>query len=207
MKPTLTLTALALVLAAVPALASPERGGARAMLQTLTFAEVDADGDGGVTLEEWRSFLAARGDALRAERVSARVAELMAGDADGDGLLSAQELSARMAALHEERRAARAEWREARRAERAEGRGWGRHEGRHEDRRAGRRGEDRGWDRRGGRGLGMDAASADERIVRSFQRIDRDGDGRLTEAEFERARAEMQARIERHEARRGPRGG
>jgi Ca2+-binding EF-hand superfamily protein len=197
MKPTLTLTALALVLASVPAVASPDRAaGPRAMLQNLTFAEVDADADGAVTLAEWRAFVTARAESARGARIEQRVSDLFEGDADGDGLLSPEELSARIAALQDARRADRAE----RRASRAEDRprrwggheGHGRHQGRHEGRQEGRMG--------GRMGAGMDG---DQWIVRSFQRIDADGDARITEAEFDAARARMAERMER----RGRQGG
>jgi Ca2+-binding EF-hand superfamily protein len=188
---TTTLTAvLALTgaLAAAPGMASTERGHGRgAMLQELNFAEIDANGDGAITLEEWRSFVTARAETRRAEWTQARVAALMAGDTDGDGMLSAEELADRMQAMAAERREAMQEARTERRGRDGD-RGW--HRGRH--------GQHQAMGARGGRAMGMEP---DERIVRSFQRIDRDGDGQITEAEFDRMVGAMQERMERRAGR------
>lgn len=103
----------------------------------------------------------------RAEALRAdRVARLMEGDADGDGLLSPDELAARLGALAEERME-RPERMERRHARAALG-----PEGR------------------------MGAGDPERRVVRSFQRIDADGDGRITPAEFDAAKARLAARIE-----------
>jgi Ca2+-binding EF-hand superfamily protein len=187
MTRTLSLAALALAaLATAPALASSGRAGPGAMLQSLTFAQIDADTDGGITLGEWRTFVTSRAEALRAEAISGRVARLIEGDTDGDGLLSAEELTARIGTLADERRAQMAERRGERRAE-------GRHEGR------GQRSYRHGSEGRTSMGMGRHEAAMEpgERIVRMFQRFDRDGDGRITEAEFDTAKARMQERLER----------
>lgn len=182
-------------LVAGAALASPDRGGPRALMQEMRFAEIDADGDGAVTLPEWTAHVTARAEAARAAWVGARVEALMAGDADGDGRLSAEELAARMLALQDERRAARAEARAAGDTRRERG----------ELRRHALREGHRGPGRHGGLGLGPGGMEPGEWVVRSFQRIDRDGDGRITEAEFDRAMARMAERVERMQDRRARR--
>lgn len=203
--PRTTLTAilaLSATLVAAPALASTERGPGRAMMPAfeMDFAEIDADGDGAITLEEWRAHVTARMETRRAEMIEARVAALMEADADGDGLLSPEELTAHFEARMEARQAERMA-----RAEEGEGRRWNR------NRAHGMRGEMRGHGMRGQgmRGHGMRgqgwAMDADERIVRNFQRIDRDGDGQITEAEFDRFVGDMQARSERWAERRAER--
>jgi len=195
-------------LMASPVLASTEGRQGRAMMpQMPAFAELDADGDGAVTLDEWRVHLTARMAERREARVGAQVERLMAGDTDGDGLLSADELTARIEALIDERRAAMAEARgEGRRGMRGEMRPEMRREMRGEMRGHGMgRSEMRGQGPRSG-AMAMDA---DERIVRSFERLDRDGDGRITEAEYDRAVAWANQRMERRSERgegRAPRG-
>ena len=200
--PRTTLTAilaLSAALVAAPALASTERGPGRAMMPAfeMDFAEIDADGDGAISLEEWRAHVTARMETRRAEMIEARVSALMEADADSDGLLSPEELTAHFEARMEARQAERMA-----RAEEGEGRRWNR------NRAHGMRGEMRGHGMRGHgmRGQGMRgqgmwsqgwAMDADERIVRSFQRIDRDGDGQITEAEFDRFVEGIQARSER----------
>lgn len=191
-------------LMAAPVLASTEGRQGRAMVpQMPAFAELDADGDGAVTLDEWRAHLTARMAERREARVGAQVERLMAGDADGDGMLSADELTARIEALIDERRAAMAE-------ARGEGRRGMRGEMRPEMRRE-MRGHGMGRSEMRGQGprSGAMAMDADERIVRSFQRLDRDGDGRITEAEYDRAVAWATERGERRSERgerRAPRG-
>lgn len=201
MKPMTATVVLALAAAmlSAPALASGHRGaGPAAMLEAMNFAQIDANSDGAITLDEWRSFVTAQMDARRTARIDTRVDALMEGDTDGDGALSREELSNRIATLGEERRAGMHEAR----AERGEGR------------ERGHRSEMRGHGRHGG-GYGghhaqgrMGAADSDTWIVRSFQRVDRDGDGRVTEAEFTQALAQMQERAAHHaERREGRRGG
>ena len=208
--PRRTLTAilaLSAALVAAPAFASTERGPGRAMMPAfeMDFAEIDVDGDGAITLEEWRAHVTARMETRRAEMIEARVGALMDADADDDGLLSPEELTAHFEARMEARQAERMA-----RAEEGEGRRWNR------NRTHGMRGEMRGHGMRGHgmraegmRGHGMRAQGwamdADERIVRSFQRIDRDGDGQITEAEFDRFVGDMQARSERWAERRAER--
>lgn len=194
------LIALAAALAAVPVVAAADWGrngaGPGAMLQNLDFAQIDANADGGITLEEWRAFATTRMAERRAGMVEARVAELFEGDADGDGALSRDELTARIGALADERRADRGERRAERgerRAERGErrgdGRGWGhRHDGHH----------GRGEGRAEGRGerARMGGGDPEQALVRAFQRIDRDGDARITQAELDAAVAWMQDRMQ-----------
>lgn len=174
--------ALAAALAAVPVAAAADWGrhGARAgaMLQNLDFAQIDADAGGSITLAEWRAFTNARMAGRRAAMVEARVAALFEGDADADGMLSRDELAARIGALADERRAERGE-------RRGDERGWThRHHGRRE------RGEGRD------RSARMGGGDPDQAIVRVFQRIDRDGDGRISPAELDTAVARIQGRMQ-----------
>lgn len=180
----LTATALTAVLtfAAAPVLAreaGPMRGGAAALPQA-SFAEIDADGDGRITLEEWTAFLQARRDAMRAQAVSARVDALFdAAGAGPDDALSRDDMAAAMATLQEragERRAERG----------AHGRGW-----RH----------GRGHDRGAWRGYHGRAGSTGDWAERSFARIDSDGDGAISPQELEAAQERWQARAERRAER------
>lgn len=192
MKTQTGLLALAAALLAAPLAAQPAPGGPRAMmaeeLRALNFAEIDTNGDGGITIDEWRSFVTARAEARRTAMLDSRVDGLMAGDTDGDGALSREELAARLTAQQAERREAM----QAARAERGE-------RGERGERRHERRGDHgpRHGRGHGGPGWGMSAEDADQRIVRGFQRIDRDGDGRITEAELTRAVERMTERLER----------
>lgn len=184
--------ALAAALLAAPVLAQAEGGERARGPQLPAFAEIDTDGDGAFTLADWRSFVTTRTETRRAERTEARVNRLFeAADADGDGAITRAELAAGFQALDEARRT-QAEERRGERSERgprgAHMRGW-HHGGRHDGR----------MGMRGHPGMGrMMAMDADERIVRGFQRLDRDGDGRVTEAEYTRMTERMQARMDRH---------
>lgn len=188
---------LAAALMTAPAFAQDARPR---MPQLPAFAEIDADGDGAFTLEEWRNFVTTRAETRRAERIEARVTRLFeAADADGDGAITREELAAGFQAMDEARRAQAAE----RRAERTERAGERPSRGAHQRGHWGARpGGHMGPHRGMGRMMAMDEG---ERIVRGFQRMDRDGDGRVTEAEYTRLVERMQARIERHGQRRGER--
>lgn len=200
-RTTLTaILALSAALVAAPALASTERGPGRAMMPMfeMDFAAIDADGSGAITLEEWRAHLTERMETRRAEMIEARVSALMEADADGDGQLTPEELTAHFEAQIEARQAERMA-----RAEEGEGRRWNRNRAQgmrgHGMRGHGMRGQ--GMRGQGMRGQGW-AMDADQRIVRSFQQIDRDGDGQITEAEFDRFVEAIQARSERRAERR-----
>lgn len=190
---------LAAALIAAPALASDERGGPRgAMPQLPAFAEIAPAGAEAFSLADWRAFVTARAETRRAERIEARVSRLFeAADGDGDGAITREEAAAGFQAMDEARRAQMAERRAERGDDRAERgprgphmRGWqhGGHGGGH----------------RGGFGAMM-AMDPDERVVRGFQRMDRDGDGQVTEAEYTRMSERMQARMDRHQERRARR--
>lgn len=170
-KPMLITLAL-LVAAPVMAQTAPADPRARmlAEVQALTLPTLDTNGDGGVSLDEWRAHVTARAGAIQADVLGARVDALFQGDADGDGMLTRAEAQARMAALGAERRAA------------FDG---ARHEGRRH-----------GHGRHGGAGLFLGGAD-DDGIVRAFQRIDRDGDGRLDATELARAVDRMTDRMAR----------
>lgn len=204
--------------------------GPGAMFQNLNFAEIDTNADGGITLDEWRAFTTARIAERRASMIEARVAELFEGDANADGALSRDELTARIGTLADERRAERGEGRGEGRGwgrgdddDRGYGRGWGRHhEGRYDrdsDRGCGRgdgpmgggmgRGDGMGQGNGAGRGNGagpgdgMGRGDPERRIVRSFQRIDTDGDARISQAELDAAITWMQERMGDRSERRG----
>lgn len=189
----MTLTALTLMLSAVPALAqdtTSPRGPA--MLQT-EFADIDTDGDGRITLEEWMAFLADRRDERREQAISARVDALFdAADADADGVLTRDELAAGMAALQERRMAEMTERRAERGAERHGGHRAGyRHGNRH------RHGAHMGHMGRAG--------SSGEWAARSFARIDTNDDGVIVPEEFATAQERWQRYAERRAERRSER--
>lgn len=131
------------------------------------FAEMDADGNGAVTAEEWAAFVEARRNATPEDRALRRAQALVARfDTDGDSLLGAAELVAAHARIDGMR-------------------GHG-----------GRDGMGRGDDRRGrhdhgGRdGHRMDPAAMRGDMpdpARLFARVDADGDGAISPAEFEDA--------------------
>jgi len=214
MKPTPALAALTLaaLMAAAPALASTGRGALVPMMQELDFAAIDADGNGAITLEEWRAHVTGRVETRRAERIDGRVAALMEGDADGDGLLSRDELAARIAAMADEARASRAEWRSERGAERGAERRAERGAERGAERAPMRRAERGGMDRPSGYGMRHAGRSAgagadpETMVVRSFQRLDRNGDAAISREEFDTALARMQERLDRRAERMERRG-
>lgn len=191
---TKTLTAAALIAALVPALSYAQQGqGMRPQPPQIDFAAADSDGSGGISQQEWTSYVTAQMDARRAEMMGARADALIgAGDADANGALTRDELIAGMAALQDQRRAEHAERREARGDERGEGRrGHGRGYDRDDGERGGRH-ERAG--QRGDRGRGMDPAA---RAIAAFERIDDNGDGQIDAAELADMQEHVQRRIER----------
>ncbi len=181
------LAALVGVALVAPALAYTGPWGPHQRILEMDFATLDANRDGAVTLDEWRTAFQTLASDRFQERIEERIDALMAGDTDGDGKLSREELRARVLALAEAHRAGAPH----RRGPNAEA-------NRHRDNAAapGRRGGEAGpppaANAREAKGR-----SREERSTRLFQRIDRDRDGRLTSAEFEEARRVLQETAER----------
>ncbi|OAN69818.1 hypothetical protein A8B78_21470 [Jannaschia sp. EhC01] len=173
--------ALALMIpAALAAPAFAQDGGDRQGPPRMIFQELDADGSGTVTLEEMQAAGSNR---------------FAAADTDGDGALSREELLAQGAA--------RMETRVDRLLERADADGDGQLSmAEMEEAREGRRGHGRGdHGDRGGRG-GRDGRGGPN-PERMFERMDADGDGEVTEAEFDAAVAQMLERMGRRHGDRG----
>lgn len=200
-KSATAILALAAALMAAPAFAQsgPQSDGAATRPALPAFAEIDGDANGTVTLDEWRAFHTARAETRRAERIEARVSALFeAADADGDGAITREELAAGLQSLDESRREQAAE----RRGERAEG---GERRAERGDRGGRAHGAHRQQGPRGHRAGGFGSAfgaDGDQWLVRSFQMIDRDGDGQITEEEYTRVQERFQRRVE---GRRAPR--
>ncbi len=203
---TRTLTAVALILAAIPVAGFAQSAPMRPAMPTLDFATADADGSGGISAEEWTAYSTTLRDAMRAEMIGARADALIAAaDADGDAALTRDELIAGMTAMHDERgqgrgrgegRGMRGDWMGGMMGhhggrggdDRGEGRGFGRHGGDDHGRRGEMRGEMRG-DGQGGRdgqmrGEGRGPGGMGDRM---FARIDDNGDGQIDAAELAQA--------------------
>ncbi|MCC5986935.1 MAG: EF-hand domain-containing protein [Pararhodobacter sp.] len=211
MMQVMTAGALALALGAAPAMAGNRSDTAQPArmpaMMGADFADIDADGDGRISPEEWAGFLAEGREAMRARMIEARVEALFeAADADGDGLLSREELAAGMEALHAERMAAREArreaWSEARGTERADMRPRARGERGERGRAGWRHGRMHG--RMEGRMGRM--GSPEERAERMFRRIDADGDGYISPEEFTSAQTRWTERMERRMQWRAGRG-
>ncbi|MGY6536432.1 MAG: EF-hand domain-containing protein [Pararhodobacter sp.] len=186
----MTLTALALMLSAVPALAQETNSPRGPVMLQAEFADIDADGDGRISLEEWMAYLAERRDERREQAILARVDALFdAADADADGVLTRDELAAGMATLHERRMAEMTERRAAHGAERRAGYREGhRHGSRH----------------RHGAHMGR-AGAGGEWAARSFARIDSNDDGVIVPEELAAAQERWQRHAERRAERRSER--
>lgn len=107
-----TLTAIALLMAAVPAASFAQSANmpARPAMPALDFAVADADGSGGISAEEWTAYTTTLRTEMRAQMMGARVDALIeAADADGNGSLTRDELVAGMTAMADERQQARGE--------------------------------------------------------------------------------------------------
>lgn len=106
-----TLTAVALLLAAVPAASFAQTGmPARPTPPTLDFAAADTDGSGAISAEEWTAYATTLRAQMRAQRIEARADALMtAADSNHDGSLTREELASGMTALADQRQAARGE--------------------------------------------------------------------------------------------------
>ncbi|MFN4101027.1 MAG: EF-hand domain-containing protein [Pararhodobacter sp.] len=110
-----TLTAIALIFAAIPVAGFAQSAPVRPAPPTLDFAAADADGSGAISPEEWTAYVATLRDGMREQMIGARVDALIAAaDTDGDGALTRDELIAGMTAMAAER------------GERGEGRSFGR---------------------------------------------------------------------------------
>lgn len=107
-----TLTAIALLMAAVPAASFAQSANmpARPAMPTLDFAVADADGSGGISAEEWTAYTTTLRTEMRAQMMGAHVDALMAAaDADGNGSLTRDELVSGMTAMADQRQQARGE--------------------------------------------------------------------------------------------------
>lgn len=170
-----TLTAYAMLAVALPTLALAENNAQPSQpmhrIADITFADLDADSNGGVSREEWAGFLATQ----MSERLGARADRLIAaGDADGDDMLNHDEIVAGMTALAEERRANHD-------GQRGRRHRWG-HSRDHGEMRSNRH----------------DPMMRAERI---FDRADRDENGAIDAEEFTRMRERMAERFERWQER------
>ncbi|MCA0207339.1 hypothetical protein [Pararhodobacter sp.] len=188
-----TLTAVALLMAALPAASFAQGAPARPTPPTLDFATADADGSGGISAEEWTAYSATLHTEMRAQRMAARADALIAaGDANGDTALDRDELIAAMTAQADERREARGEGRGRMGAMMA------RHHGGEDHGRWGRGGErgemrgERGGERREMRGerggdRGPRAMSGEHSGGGGFTRIDANDDGQIDAQELAHA--------------------
>lgn len=193
-----TLTAVALLMAALPAASFAQSAPVRPTPPTLDFAAADTDGSGGISAEEWTAYSATLHSEMRAQRIATRADALIAaGDANGDTALDRDELIAAMTAQADERREARGEGRGRMRAMMARHHGgddhgrWGRDGERREMRgeRGGERGGmhgDRGGDRGGDR-AGMRDGMRGGPGGHGFARIDANGDGQIDAEELAHA--------------------
>lgn len=194
---TKTLTAVALIAALVPALSYAQQGQrTRPQPPQIDFAAADIDGSGGISQQEWTSYVTAQMEARRAEMMGERADALIgAGDADANGALNRDELIAGMTALRDQRRAEHADRQETRGDERGEGRrGHGRGYDRDDGERGGR------YERMGRRGgdRGMDPAA---RAISAFERVDDNSDGQIDAAELTDMQEHVQRRMERRMGR------
>ena len=214
-KMLMTASALALVLGALPALAQGggygAGSGARPALPSAVFDEIDSDGDGQISLEEWTAFLTDHRAERVAQQIEARVDAIFeAGDADGDGQLTREELTEALTQLRQERMAERQSWRERRGQMHGQMRGmrYGQAAGRmrgeprsEQDAQAGQA-ERPGERARGQAGRMMGRfASTEDRAERMFQRIDSDGDGFISPEELAAAQEHWENRVARFEQR------
>lgn len=156
--------------------------GPRAALE---FSALDTDGDGHISRAEFTAGVQALRQSAGAARLDQIAAEMMT-HANADGMLGAEELRGALEAMAADRQDRMTEMRAARQDNRA-----GRHAEGHDERRA-----ERGADRQMRRG-GPDARSAESRLTRMFDRMDADGDGMLSAAEFEVAQSRMAAHADR----------
>lgn len=189
---TKTLTAVAVVLATIPAIGWAQQAGQmRGQAPQIDFAVADADASGGISAEEWSAYVTAQMTERRAAMIGERVDALIAaGDADGDAALNRDELIAGFTTMREERREMRGD-------RRGEMRGHGARGGDRDGYRDGAR----GGDRDGYRGE-MRGDDSGERMNRFFDRVDQNDDGQISADEL----GEMQERMERRMNRQNNRG-
>lgn len=214
---TKTLTAAAVILAALPALGWAQQAQPmRPQMPAFDFAAADTDASGGISSEEWTAYTRTLRDGMRAQMLGARADALIAAaDANGDGSLTRDEIIAGYTALGAQRAEMRGQMDEGRGPGmmRGEGRGArgddcergergdrGHRHGDHE--RGGMRGHDdhgRGGHDRGGRDMGMQGMQMDpaQRAAQSFDRIDLNGDGQIDADELNLAQQVMQHRMQR----------
>ena len=192
---TKTLTAIALLIVAVPAASFAQSGpmaGPMAGMTppTLDFATADADGSGGISAEEWTAYSATLHSQMRAQMTAARADALIAAaDADGNGALTRDELITGMTAMGDARRENRGGLMGRmmgghgdRQGMRGDHGGWGGHHMRGDDDQ-GRRGDMRDGPRGGQRGE-MRGERGGDMAARSFARIDRNDDGSIDATEL-----------------------
>ncbi|WP_323037405.1 hypothetical protein [Pararhodobacter sp.] len=185
---TKTLTAIAVVLAAIPAISWAQQGSPmRQQPPQIDFATADADASGGISSEEWSRYVTEQMTARRAEAMGTRADALIeAGDANGDAALTRDELIAGFTALGEQRREDRGE--RGDRGDRGDRAGWHGHGQGHGHGRWGRGDDDRGrgdWGR-------MDRG---DRSAQIFERMDQNEDGQIDAEELTQMQEHMQRRM------------
>lgn len=155
----------------------------------LDFSALDTDGDGQISRAEFTAGLQAVRDSAGDARIARITAEMLT-HANPDGVLGADELRTALEAMATTRQERMSEMRAHRQENRATRQGEGRAE---------RRAEGRA-ERSGGRQMrhgGPQALSSEDRMTSMFDRMDADGDGMISAAEFEVAQSRMAARGDR----------
>lgn len=180
---TVALTAAVAILVTLPVMGWAEQG-APMQPPVVDFDAADADSSGGISAEEWTTYMSARMTERRADALGSRADALIAaGDTDGDGALERAELIVAMTTLREQRRETHGQGRGGDRRMQGHDRDGGQHAMRGHN-------NDDGRGAMRGHGQGM---------ARLFAVIDANSDGQIDAAELDT----MQQRIEGRRAHRG----